>query len=102
MRVLSLDKCEWAVNTLGNVLVSCPRFHAREVRGAHRRGGFLVFLHDAGGETAVPVPAAVDGYLPSSATVLLVAFSAGGNVVEMDVPLVRPEEPGTKEEYGDA
>jgi len=89
MRNVPLEKCEWAVNTLGNVLASCPKFHAREIHYAVLQPGQIVFHHDAGGMTALPVPDGVMGYLAASATVLLVAFGAGGNVVEMDVHLLR-------------
>lgn len=102
MRTVPLEKCEWAVNALGNVLASSPRFHARAIHRAVRRGRLLVFHHDAGGETALPVPAAVGEYLDRVPTVLLVAFGAGGNPVEVDVPLFWPDEPGVKGDHDDA
>lgn len=76
---------------MGNVLVALPRFHAGHVDHARLESGVLVFHHDWYRRSAVDVPPGVLCHLAGEPTILLVAFEAGGNAVEIDLPLRHAE-----------
>lgn len=89
MARIESEWCDWAVNSLGNVLLAAPRFHVAQLDCALIEGGNLVFLHDNGKRTVVSVPPRILDCLLHVPTILLVAFDAGSNVTEVDLPVRR-------------
>ena len=79
--------CEWGVNTLGNVLVALPRFHAEVIDHARLYGNEIVFHHDWFRRTAAKVPDEVLGHLLAQPSILLVVCEADGDFQEKDLPV---------------
>ncbi len=91
MKKIPDEKCEWGVNTLGNVMAALPRFHRKHLYDASLVGGSLVFRHDGARKTSITVPPRVLEYIVHEPSILLVVFEAGGNPTEIDVRLSRAE-----------
>lgn len=85
MKVISDNISEWAVNALGNVLLSTPIFYARNLICATLSNKYLIIHHDTTAQSAFAVPAPVLSYLAESPTVLVVTFNANGETTEHDL-----------------
>lgn len=93
MQEIAQNQCEWAVNDAGNVMLALPRFHKSSLDYAVLDGNYLVIRYDWFLRTRIFVPAPVYSFLSEAPSILLVAFSAEGDIVEIDLQIRKSAAP---------
>lgn len=85
MEVFEANKCEWAVNSLGNVLLCAPQFFINDLICAMITDAYLVIHYDKLSQIAFRVPDPIMTYLATAPSVLVVTFNAEGETFENDL-----------------
>lgn len=87
MRDVEQNQCEWAVNDAGNVMLALPCFHENSLDYAYLDGNYLIIRYDWFLRCRVLVPAPVFLFISEAPTLLLVAFTATGDIFEIDLQI---------------
>lgn len=87
MQEIAQNQCEWAVNDAGNVMLALPCFHKSSLEYAILDGNYLIIRYDWFLRTRILIPTPVYPFLSEAPSILLVAFNAEGDIVEVDLQI---------------
>ena len=79
------SKCEWAVNAIGNVLMSTSHFFVNDLICATIVDDYLIINHDIDRKTFFKIPVPVMPYIKAAPSVLVVTFNPEGEIIENDL-----------------
>jgi hypothetical protein len=87
MLELKDEKCEWAVNHAGDVMLACPQFHSSSLDFAVINRNYIIIRYDWFLRAKILIPQPVLPFIINVPSILLVVFNAEGNIVEIELQI---------------